>query len=121
MMYWHNTHPFKKQKKAEKSKVWSQSSNKEAVPNQIFIDQQEFDLFKKEDSVHKLTIRNSFKNHPVLEVVYEDLLKDTENQLYKIQQFLKVSPRNLFSLLQKQSSRELKYEILNWADFEEEI
>lgn len=104
--------------KAEKSKQWSNSrALNRTKPVRINVD--EFKLYTKEHLDLKNKISGAFKDHQVLEVSYEDLVDDLDNTLLKIQLFLQVKPRYLFSMLQKQSISNIKEQIINWKDLKE--
>lgn len=83
----------------------------------MYIDPEEFKAHRKEllDSQHK--IKRTFKNHPFLEISYEDLNEHLDERLIEVLQFLGVKPRKLFSLLHKQATGTLKDQIINWIDF----
>lgn len=103
-------------KRAKGNQCWSQARSYDKT-KPMYIDPEEFKAHRKEllDSQHK--IKNTFKNHPFLEISYEDLNEHLDERLIEVQQFLGVKPRKLFSLLHKQATGTLKDQIINWIDF----
>lgn len=103
--------------KAERTQIWSESSKLKGT-TAIELDVDGYNIFNKDNSELKNKVREKFKHHQVLELSYEDLTMNLNKTLLKIQLFLHVRQKNLFSLLQKQSETSLKDQIINWKDFE---
>ncbi len=93
---------FKSLKRAEATQQWSSGKTTNQIPiisiDPVDLMNYQGNLFKSEQQINEL-----FQHHPILKIKYEDLLSDQENILTKIQNFLNVEPRKLFSLLKKQS------------------
>ncbi len=107
-------------KKAEKNQLWSQPGITK-ISNPIQLDRNDFFIYQAEYLRQKETIYSTFFEHTIFEISYEELNTETDKVLLQLQQFLQIKPRKLFSLLQKQSNRNLKQQILNWEDFEKEF
>ncbi len=104
--------------RTEENQRWSQARPYDnAKP--IFINPEGFKAHRKDllDNQHK--IKRTFKNHPFLEIGYEDLNEHFDETLIEVQEFLGVKPRKLFSLLHKQATGSLKDQIKNWTDFKD--
>lgn len=107
-------------KKAEHSQKWSQSSLRQEKSS-IHIDREDFITYQKDQIEITGHIKGVFKNHNMIEITYEQMIARPDEILEKVQKFLKVRSRKLFSLLQKQSSGSIKIEIENWTDFKKDL
>lgn len=105
-------------KRAEISLRWSQARSVNKT-KPIYINPEGYKAHRKELLDMRKKINKAFKNHPLLEISYEDLNEHLDETLIEVQQFLGVQTRKLFSLLHKQSSGSLKDQIKNWIDFRE--
>jgi len=88
-------------RKAEKSGAWS-STLKQKEEVEVSITEQEYVDYEKEQQQLVDRVRERFAGHEVIEVSYEELVKDPKHELERIQQFIEVEPKKLFTLLQKQ-------------------
>ena len=96
------TAQFKSLKQAEATQQWS--SGKPADKQKpIIIEPGEFEIYQNDLIQKEKEIDLMFLQHPCLKITYEDLFDQHEKLCSSIQEFLKVKPRKLFSLLQKQS------------------
>jgi LPS sulfotransferase NodH len=64
---------------------------------------------------------NFFKEHPKIEIFYEDLIKNKKLVLDKIQDFLGVEKQELYSHLKKQNTRKLSESIFNFKELKEKF
>jgi LPS sulfotransferase NodH len=62
-----------------------------------------------------------FRNHPSLEVVYEDLAADYSEEMRRIQSFLGVSYQEVQPVTQRQARRPLEAAILNYSELKEQF
>lgn len=93
---------FKSLKRAEASQVWSSGKRKDKQQD-IIIDPLELEAYKNNLIQKEHQIDTLFQHHPVLKIKYEDLCADNKKMCAKIQTFINVTPKNLFSLLKRQS------------------
>ncbi len=56
------------------------------------------------------------KDHPLLEVAYEDLVENPQPVLKSIQQFLSVKPKVLFTLLKQQNPGSVESLVTNYDE-----
>ncbi len=62
-----------------------------------------------------------FKNHNKIDIYYENLLTDNQNELTKVQQFLNLKSYNLKTALKKQNPELLKNLLLNYSELKEQF
>jgi LPS sulfotransferase NodH len=89
-------------KLAESTQLWTASSKRPSSTN-ITIDEKEFVMFKNRLNDQEQDIMNDFKHHDLMTLTYEQLTKTKEESLDKIQRFLHVKRRRLWTVLKKQS------------------
>ncbi len=91
-------------KKAEKSNQWtSEDSGSKTLTNRLKLDKDEFNVYLQESRRLYQKMIDKFQHHESLEISYEKFVNDQNSLLFTVQKFLNVTPRNLFSLLKKQS------------------
>ena len=93
---------YRSLKKAEYTGIWNDhtQSNHQYTPS---YNEKELDTFIKKLNANRELTLTHFTEHQILNVTYEQLMKDTDQVLTNIQLFLSVSPRKLSTLLKKQS------------------
>ncbi len=103
---------------AFKTDKWSNKSKKK-----IPIDQKRVNLDFKElmeyiNSTHNFIKKTneSYKDHPIIEVFYEDLIKDKQDELNRIFDFLEVEPMQVKSSLRKQNTEKISDLVLNFEE-----
>lgn len=62
-----------------------------------------------------------FRNHPKIEVVYENLAGDYAREMQRIQEFLNVKPETTQPMTYKQASRPLSQDMTNYFDLKEKF
>lgn len=98
--------------------TWQWSKSRSSSPSEkIVLDPSDYQEFVRERLVAIAQISKKFEGHQSLDITYEDLRDNFEYTTQKIQVFLGVTPRKLFSALRKQSSGNLEARIKNWGDF----
>lgn len=107
-------------KQSEQNWEWSKTRTGKKE-KKITLDVSAYNDFKDERIKANQEISKQFKSHAVLQINYEVLLEKHEQTLLEIQKFLDVTPKHLFSALERQSSGALQDRIENWTDFEELI
>jgi hypothetical protein len=105
---------------AEKTNVWS-SGNVSHERQQISIDGDDYLHYVQGYQHNQYLASEKFKNHVMLEIAYEDLTENPQKTLSRVQEFLNVKPRNLFTLLKKQNTDSLESLILNYDDLKKAI
>lgn len=102
---------------AQKTNVWSsvKSATNEPRP-QITIDRNDYIKFREEHLRHRRLFTTLLKDHPLLEVAYEDLVQNPQPILKSIQQFLGVKPKVLFTLLKQQNPGSVESLITNYDE-----
>ena len=102
---------------AQKTNVWSsvKSASQEARPK-ITIDRNDYIQFREEHLRHRRLFITLLKDHPLLEVAYEDLVENPQPILKSIQQFLDVKPKTLFTLLKQQNPGSVASLITNYDE-----
>lgn len=94
---------FSSLKVAEKSDAWSSTQSNQNNENQVFITENEFDSYVENLELNRAKVLQGLKDHDVLSLSYEDLVRNEAPELVRVQKFLNVTPVPLFSLLQKQA------------------
>lgn len=87
-------------KLARASKEWSYTHRGNKSP--ISIDDQELNTFIATLDRQYAKVRADLCNHDVLSITYEELANHPEKTLSAVQNFLKVTPRKLYTVLRKQ-------------------
>jgi LPS sulfotransferase NodH len=102
---------------AQKTNVWSsvKSAGQEPHPK-ITIDRNDYIQFREEHLRHRRLFITLLKDHPLLEVAYEDLVENPQPVLKSIQQFLGVKPKTLFTLLKQQNPGSVASLITNYDE-----
>jgi LPS sulfotransferase NodH len=102
---------------AQKTNVWSsvKSATNEPRP-QITVDRHDYMRFREEHLRHRTLFLALFKDHPLLEVAYEDLAQNPRPILESVQEFLGVRPRTLFTLLKQQNPGSVASLITNYDE-----
>lgn len=89
-------------KRARDSGVWS-STLKPKEQQPIEIPEEEYKQHEQMQTMVIKSITDRLRGHDIFETTYEELTDDPKNVLNKVQKFLGVEPRPLYTLLQKQS------------------
>lgn len=102
---------------AQKTNVWSsvKSAGNEPRPK-ITIDRNDYIQFREEHLRHRRLFVTLLKDHPLLEVAYEDLVQNPQPVLKSVQQFLGVKPKALFTLLKQQNPGSVESLITNYDE-----
>ncbi len=100
---------------AKKNHEWSHQKNSRR--NTVRLELPDFLEFNVAQLNLQSKIDQDFDGR-ILSVSYEDLVSNQSETLDRVQEFLKVKQRRLFSALKKQSTVHLKNQIENWSDFE---
>lgn len=102
---------------AQKTNVWSsvKSATREPRP-QITVDRNDYIKFREEHLRHRRLFITLLKDHPLLEVAYEDLVQNPQTILKSVQQFLSVKPKALFTLLKQQNPGSVESLITNYDE-----
>lgn len=88
-------------KRARSSGVWS-STLKPTDEQPIEIPEEEYQQHEQMQKMVIKSITNRLNGHDIIEITYEELTDNPKEVLNKIQNFLGVEPKLLFTLLQKQ-------------------
>ena len=108
------TEQFISYKKALTSGEWSFRTNSKS--SKIKIDTYELLEYQKKQKILRNQVNIDLNNHNLIEIVYEDLIKQTNHETSKIQNFLEVGQKKLFSILKKQSTKPLRSQVENWEE-----
>jgi LPS sulfotransferase NodH len=102
---------------AQKTNKWSsvKSAGNESRPK-ITIDRDDYIQFREQHLRHRRLFAMLLKDHPLLEVAYEDLVQNPRPILNSIQQFLGVKPKALFTLLKQQNPGSVASLITNYDE-----
>jgi LPS sulfotransferase NodH len=100
---------------AQRTNLWSSITTSGSF-QQIKVDADDFREFARAYLQQQRDLAKLLQNHHVLNVCYEDLIKDTDYVLKTVQEFLGVHPRNLLSLLKKQNPRPIESLVINYQD-----
>jgi LPS sulfotransferase NodH len=108
---------------ATKTGEWKRKSGKSNDINdkRIEIDFEDFINWIEEKEQFEFDTRNRFKNHPFIEISYENLVGNRESVFEDLLSFLNVSKMKLHSPLKKQNKETLEDLILNYQEFKENI
>jgi LPS sulfotransferase NodH len=102
---------------AQKTNVWSSvKSATNGTQPRITIDRHDYIKFREEHLRHRRLFVSLLKDHPLLEVAYEDLVQNPQPILNSIQQFLGVKPKALFTLLKQQNPGSVESLITNYDE-----
>jgi LPS sulfotransferase NodH len=102
---------------AQRTNIWSASSkNADKKKQRIFVNPDEFRQFAETYIQRQQFFKKLFQSHEIINVTYENLTKDSQQELEKIQQFLGAKTQVLQSLLQKQTSDDLEREVVNYDE-----
>jgi LPS sulfotransferase NodH len=104
---------------AERHQVWSSTSPESSFKKRITIDLNEFDNHLNEMKTNKMECSKYLANHEVLTISYEELVAAPEDTLAKVQSFLGVKSRRLFTLLKKQNPETLDELVSNYEQLKE--
>jgi len=88
-------------RKAEESGVWSSTFKGEADVD-VSITEKEFSKYTHKQEKLEKGFKSTFQYHNVFEITYEDLMAHPRDILAEVQEFLGVTPKKLFTLLEKQ-------------------
>jgi len=105
---------------ASKTKQWSINNNSEKIP----IEQKQIKLSIDESIEEFEKTRNwendfdlKFKNHSLIEITYENLTSNTQKELEKVANFLKVKPFKTFKTsIKRQNTEPLEQIITNYQE-----
>jgi hypothetical protein len=104
---------------AQRTNVWSTNTTKTAAddhPSTIAIDAAT--CLEYFETVNRLQTSHRDFFSQTLDVVYEDLLKNYEGEMDRVQRFLGVPVRTLRSPLKKQSKSPLNVTLSNFSELE---
>lgn len=102
---------------AKQSGEWSASrSDSKNEYRKLLVDLNHLKQFVTAYYQKRALIKGYFAHHEKLDITYERLKDDTEHVLAEVQQFLKVEPRKLLTLLQKQNTKPLEHVVENYAE-----
>ncbi|MGB3468872.1 MAG: sulfotransferase [Cyclobacteriaceae bacterium] len=91
-------------KRAEKTQIWSTTGEKNREQHTNFQpDPEDFKQYLLRNEEESNIVKQLFRNHDMLEVNYESLSSQPDLTLRKVQIFLEVPEKKLFSILKKQS------------------
>ena len=105
-------------KQAESSGEWSAPSRPKNQ-TRVELNTVEFLNYKESAFKDQNRMRELFKDHAILEIAYEDLTKNPPAILSKVQSFLGVEGRSLYSLLEKQNPESLEDLVSNYESVKE--
>lgn len=95
---------YRSLKIAEATNVWSTNVIAKKTSDTIELDLRDYQHYLDKSKSLQTSILKLFAGHDILEVTYEDLTAETELTLTRIQNFLNVPVRKLFTLLKKQNN-----------------
>lgn len=95
---------YRSLKIAEATNVWSTNVITKKMPDAIELDLLDYQHYLDKSESLQASILRLFAEHDILDVTYEDLTSETDLILTKIQNFLNVPVRKLFTLLKKQNN-----------------
>lgn len=102
---------------AQKTNEWSSVKSASYEPRtRITIDRNDYIQFREEHLRHRRLFLMLLKDHPLLEIAYEDLVHNPQPVLNSIQQFLGVKPKVLFTLLKQQNPGSVASLITNYDE-----
>ena len=103
---------------AEKTDIWSTKSEREIGVNEKKVSVDVLKVIEdfETTSEHIKKTKDLFKNHEVLDVYYENLVNNQEEETVKILRFLGAQQMNLKSQLKKQNPEKLKNLISNYEE-----
>ena len=101
---------------------WQITSKKEMGDYEpIWLDYKEcLDSFKKINK-YEIIYDDFFKDHPLINITYEDLLKNLDYELNRIQKFLGLDIEVLASPLKKQNHKKPVESIINYQELKEKF
>ncbi len=103
---------------AGKTDVWSSKNKKDINPDSKKVEINPTELLNDIRVTHNhiKAARETFNQHSILEVTYEDLIDPSREVLNDIQKFLDVAPKNLASELRRQNPEALSQLISNYQE-----
>jgi len=109
-------------KRAQTLNKWHYKKNEEVKEVNLALNPSEFISFAKKYESDTHEIKKIFSNHPFLELSYEQMSINFDNELLKIQKFLGLKIENLMKRDSKKiETRSLKEKISNYDEFAHEI
>lgn len=103
-------------KVAEETNKWSSTRKNATGKVKIRVDFEEFESFVEDTIQGRAGILNQLKDHDVLKVTYESIVDDTHKELKRIQEFLGVCPKKLFSLITRQNTDHISKIVKNYDE-----
>ncbi|MCB2141255.1 hypothetical protein KQH27_00945 [bacterium] len=107
---------FLSHRKALQNKIWVDISGNKIAPPPIYIDPEECNRFFERMTKWQSDSDNFFSEHPKIEIFYEKMVKSTEIELNRVQQFLDVDNRNIGPSTFKQAKRTISKDIINYEE-----
>ncbi|MEL7005666.1 MAG: Stf0 family sulfotransferase [Bacteroidota bacterium] len=107
---------FVSYKRAWSNLEWSQNRKSSIKDIKLKVDIQEYTDFVKNNEQQKEEALVRFKEHEIIDLTYEELSDKTEASLRKIQTFLGVQNKRLFTALKKQNDKPLSEVVENWEE-----
>ncbi|UII31043.1 Stf0 family sulfotransferase [Fulvivirga ulvae] len=101
---------------AMKTNKWAKINDKPSPRLTLSLDQQECNYFFNRMEKYRVFYNDLFKNHPILDITYDQLYRNKSNTLEQVQQFLEVSMEKLDSDLRKQNKTPLPELIENYDE-----
>jgi LPS sulfotransferase NodH len=102
-------------KLAESSSTWSSTRKKEGQ-KKIIVNVKGYLAFAKNSKKQEQSFDRLFHQHELLKLSYEELNQNPQTTLQKVQLFLGVPPRKLFTLLKKQNTEDLERVVENYEE-----
>ena len=108
---------------ADKTNTWTNKHGRkiETKDKQISLDVdkcfEEFEITKN----HENRIRDNFERADFMELTYEDLIKNNQDSINKVFDFLQVEKRLVKSSYKKQNKESLQELIINFNDLEKKL
>lgn len=110
------------QELANKSNVWSSKDKQvQKIDNRIEIDYEDFIKYCEEIRYWENSFLENFSSHSILEISYEELIKDTNLNVIRIFDFLNVKPVLVSSDFKKQNRNSISSLIINFEIFESRL
>lgn len=108
---------------AEKTGIWKKN-NKKQIPlseKQVKIDFEDFIKVSDAIELYEENTRKEYRDHPFLEITYDELISDKNKVFQNLCSFLEVENQDLKSKLKKQNKEQLKDLVLNFDEFKNSV
>lgn len=96
--------------------AWSSEKKEYNKQSEYYINPENIEKELEQTINWRKEFNELFKEHKILEVFYEDITKNSEVELRKIQQFLSVDVKKLSTHLKKQQTKPLKEVVENYDE-----